>query len=167
MAAEREEICFVKLRMSLLLLQAMLQVSTHYPAERRILESADGWETAWNCSQGLVSACTEYFWHWPKDKLGLWSFSCYQISSSSFGSCSSWVKHKLSLFNGLWGDNPVLYLQPCSLIPPTSLGTPPDLTAGVATNSLCGCFLKTTLSLRSSTPSQWLLSSGVMPCGER
>lgn len=42
MAVEREEMCFVKLQMSLLLLQAMLQVSTHYPAERRILESVDG-----------------------------------------------------------------------------------------------------------------------------
>lgn len=73
--------------MFLLLLQAVLQVSTHHPAERRILEPVDGWETAWNCSQGLVSVCTEN-WHWPRDKPGLWSFSCYRMSSLLFGSCS-------------------------------------------------------------------------------
>lgn len=32
----------VKMEIFLLLLQAVLQVSTHYPEERRILESVDG-----------------------------------------------------------------------------------------------------------------------------
>lgn len=64
-------------------------------------------------------------------------------------------------------ENWMLYIQPCSLIPPASPGTRPGLTAGANTSSQWGCSRKITSSWRSSTLSLCSLSSGVMPSGER